>query len=88
MDTAGGGGGGGSYGSSFGEDGGGGYTDYLSKLKRGIASKKKDVVAGKSKNYGGEQIGVRVDNIFEMIHRRYQTKRKRNTFIEKGVAKK
>ena len=86
VDTAGGGGGAGGTRSGSGS-GGSAFGDYLSKMKRGLASKKKAVIAGKSKNYGGEQIGVRVDNIFEMIHRRYQNKRKRNSFIE-GVAKK
>lgn len=87
VDSAGGGGGSGYGKSSFGEGGGSAFGDYLSKMKRGLASKKKAVIAGKSKNYGGERIGVRVDNIFEMVHRRYQTKRKRNSFIE-GMAKK
>ncbi len=57
--------------------------DYLRSL-RGPASQKSaaERVAGKSRMLGGEPIGVAADNIFEMVHRRYQQKRKQGLFIE------
>ncbi|MCC7403387.1 MAG: hypothetical protein IT288_03230 [Bdellovibrionales bacterium] len=87
LDSRGGGGGGMGDGS---EMGGGSGSDpmaaYLASLKnkmnngRGPAS-----VAGMQRMAGGEPIGVKMDNIFEMIHRRYQKKRKANTFIETNL---
>jgi hypothetical protein len=88
LDSRGGGGGGMNDGS---EMGGGSGSDpmaaYLASLKnkmnkgRGPAS-----VAGMQRMAGGEPIGVKMDNIFEMIHRRYQKKRKANIFIETNLA--
>ncbi|MEO0498863.1 MAG: hypothetical protein AAF141_16165 [Pseudomonadota bacterium] len=83
VDTGGGGGGG--YGGGKSSFGTSGFGDYLNKMKRGLASKKPAVIAGKSKMLGGERIGVKVDDIFAMVHRRYQAKRKSNDFIEKGA---
>lgn len=42
-------------------------------------------VAGLSKNFNGEQIGVAEDNIFAMMNRRYQTKDKQNSFLDPAV---
>ncbi len=39
-------------------------------------------VAGMSVKMGKNKVGVSQDNIFEMIHRRYQAKRKKRQFIE------
>ncbi len=39
-------------------------------------------VAGMSLKRGKNRVGVSQDNIFEMIHRRYQAKRKKKQFIE------
>ena len=39
-------------------------------------------VAGMSVKMGKNRVGVSQDNIFEMIHRRYQAKRKKQHFIE------
>lgn len=84
------GGGGGGYGEAddgaF--DGGDPMAAYLASLKnkmrknRGPAS-----VAGMKRMAGGEPIGVAMDNIFEMVHRRYQKKRRANIFIEMDVPK-
>lgn len=53
---------------------------YLKKLK---GNRKPAAVAGMKKVIAGnEAIGVAGDNIFDMIHRRYQHKRKANIFIE------
>ena len=83
--TGGGGGGAGSGGDYGGGDLASGFGDYLAKMRRGLASKKDAVIAGKSKMLGGEMIGVKVDDIFAMVHRRYQAKRKTNDFIEAGA---
>ncbi|MCB0412016.1 MAG: hypothetical protein KDD22_05785 [Bdellovibrionales bacterium] len=78
--------GGGSSGS-----GGGGYKssfdDYLAGMKKpgfGGSMDKNRMLAGKSLTYGQDPIGVKVDDIFQMVHRRYQAKRKIQTFIETG----
>jgi hypothetical protein len=56
---------------------------YLASLKNKLNQKRDPAsVAGMQKMLGGEPIGVKMDNIFEMIHRRYQKKRKANVFIE------
>lgn len=39
-------------------------------------------LAGLSKNFNGDPIGVAADSIFLMMNRRYQLKEKQNTFIE------
>ena len=39
-------------------------------------------IAGMAVQKGGSLIGVRQDNIFDMIHRRYQKKRKKTHFVE------
>jgi len=63
---------------------GGSDLNFYKLMRRGPASAKAEqVIAGKSRLLGGESIGVQVDNLFDMVHRRYQTKRKSNTFIEK-----
>jgi hypothetical protein len=79
-----------------GVDGGGGYTAdaggaggdnglnaYLKSLRRGLSSADKaKMLAGKARIVGGEPIGVMGDDIFQMIHRRYDSKKKGNEFIE------
>lgn len=53
---------------------------YLKKLQQ---NRKPAAVAGMKKLINGnEAIGVAGDNIFDMVHRRYQHKRKSNVFIE------
>ena len=42
-------------------------------------------LAGMSVKMGKNRVGVSQDNIFEMIHRRYQAKRKKRHFIEIGM---
>jgi len=87
VGSAGGGGGfGGSGGSDYSFDSK--FGNYLGKMNRGLASKKGAVIAGKTKTLGGEKIGVKVDNLFKMVHRRYQAQRKRNNFIESDSGKK
>lgn len=44
--------------------------------------RKKQLVAGKTVSFDGEPIGVRGQNIFEMVHNCYQKKVKANAFIE------
>ncbi len=41
-------------------------------------------VAGTSKIYNGESIGVSVDSLFDMMKRRYELKQDQGTFIEKA----
>lgn len=43
-------------------------------------------LAGKTVNFDGEPIGVRGNNIFEMVHNCYQRKREGNHFIENEAA--
>lgn len=65
-------------------------TDYSALIKRmGRNPASHNMIAGKSRKLAaGESIGVKVDNLFEMIHRRYQKKRKANVFIEPIINKK
>ena len=56
---------------------------YLASLKKKMHRKRDPAsMAGMKRMTGGEPIGVAMDNIFEMVHRRYQKKRKENAFIE------
>ncbi len=76
-----GGGGGSSYHS------GGGGSQSLSDLLGGYnrkpsAAHSKIFKKGKSRLLNGEEIGIKMDNIFAMVHRRYQSKRKANGFLE------
>ena len=85
LDSRGGGGGalgaGGGEGVSF--DGSDPMAAYLASLKNKMNKKRGPAsVAGMQRMAGGEPIGVKMDNIFEMVHRRYQKKRKANIFIE------
>lgn len=81
MDYDGSGGGGGGSGG-----GGGGSErsfDYSSLFKTLSPEEKARMIAGKSTNLGGEPIGVKMDNIFDMVRRRYTNKRAvKNYFIE------
>ncbi len=49
----------------------------MNKYLAGLMNKKGDArgVAGLEKKYGSDQIGVAQDNIFNMIHRRYEAKK-------------
>ena len=50
---------------------------------RGKKKKPAKNIAGMATNHNGDMIGVAVDDIFKMIHRRYQNKRKLGSFVEK-----
>jgi hypothetical protein len=56
--------------------------------RRGLASSGAGVkipsnqIAGLSKNFNGERIGVSAENIFNMMARRYKTKEKQNSFFD------
>lgn len=66
-------------------DSGSNFDDYLAKLRNPFGLSKGQqakMVAGKTVTHGDDQIGVGVDDIFKMIHRRYQEKRAENVFIE------
>lgn len=80
------------------DGGGGGYRgmasegsegfdadQYLKGLKNPFgmnAQEKAKLLAGKTLTVGNEQIGVKVDDLFMMLHRRYQSKRTGEEFIE------
>lgn len=73
------GGGGAKYGSASSMDqrsGGGGYAD----KSRNPANTNK--IAGLTKNFNGERIGVAAENIFNMMTRRYKTKEKQDAFFD------
>ena len=83
----GGGGGGGGFGGAGGSggagevgSGGGGYDPY-GRMK-GAGGKNDKGVAGMSKKLGSDNIGVSGDNIFEMVHRRYDARDKANAFLK------
>lgn len=83
MGVNGGGGGGYSGGSAnFGDIG-----DFaLPKMKNPFADPdEKKILAGKSVMVGGEPIGVKGDNIFDMVHRAYQKKRTKRQFFESSA---
>jgi hypothetical protein len=83
--TASSGGGGGDYsGAGGGGDGGaGGNTSAHLTNPFGLdGAAQKKLMAGKTVNFDGVPIGVRGDNIFEMVHDCYQKKRTGNQFIE------
>ena len=83
-----GGGGFSGYGKGKGENGGGyGLGSGGGSLMAGLDKDKKDgnKLAGMSVKMGKNRVGVSQDNIFEMIHRRYQAKRKKRHFIEIGM---
>lgn len=84
-----GGGSGSGSGNGWGKGGkGGGMGEYWASLNRKPSSKeKKGMIAGKSKLLGKDSIGVSVDNIFAMVHRRYQAQRKANNFLEPIMSK-
>jgi len=72
--------GGGASGSSYKFDDSDPFADLLKRMnkkKRGPAA-----VAGLKKKYNGDVIGVKQDDIFKMIHRRYKYKRAQKFFIE------
>lgn len=86
ADGGSGGGGGGSgagagSGSGDGSDGSGSGYDSLGR-KLGLNGKGDKGLAGMSKKLGTDNIGVSGDNIFEMVHRRYEAKDKANAFIK------
>ena len=83
----GGGGGGGGFGGAGGSGGagevgtgGGGYDPY--GRMRGLGNKGDKGVSGLSKKLGSDNIGVSGDNLFEMVHRRYEARDKANAFLK------
>lgn len=77
---------------------GGGYSDSgsadfgdlgdfsLPKMQNPFANpNEKKILAGKSVMVGGEPIGVKGDNIFDMVHRAYQKKRTKRQFFESSA---
>lgn len=80
-----GGGGGGASRSPASEDG---LDDYLKRLRNpfGLNGKQKGaMVAGKSLAHGDDQVGVKQDNIFQMMNRAYQSRRDDDQFIEPAM---
>lgn len=76
-DALGGGGGGGSYsGGGDGDGGGSGLAQKGLGIDRDPAQ-----VSGMAVNYNGESIGVGPDNLFKMIHRRYDLHKSKGNFI-------
>ncbi len=57
------------------------------KLNPGLDQKKK-ILDGKTTRFGDEVIGVGVNNIFTMMHQRYQVKRAENRFMEDALSEK
>lgn len=81
VNSGGGGGSGGAYGE--GDSAGGNSAGGLGAGYRGLDSDAaKRMVAGKTKLFDGEPIGVSGQNIFDMIHVAYQKKRQGRHFIE------
>ncbi len=62
-----------------------GMEDYFAALKRQMLGpeQRKQIIAGKSISLGNESIGVKGDNIFDMIQRRYQVKKRSDIFVKK-----
>jgi len=50
------------------------------------AGLKKSMIAGKTVLFDGDPIGVRGQNIFDMVHTCYDRKRQRNDFMEENAA--
>lgn len=84
-------GGGGGYSGAAGgssEYQGSSLADYFNSLNKKKGDKDR-LIAGKSLTYGKDPIGVKVDDIFMMVHRRYQKKRQVKTyFLERAPASK
>ncbi len=57
------------------------FPTYKNPFAMGNDDKQK-MVAGKTVSFGGDPIGVRGQNIFEMVHSCYEKKRQRSNFIE------
>jgi hypothetical protein len=73
---------GGSSGGSSGDSGGNSLANYFNAFKKSKAEKDR-MIAGKSLTYGSDPIGVKADNIFMMVHRRYQSKDKVRAYFLK-----
>ena len=84
MTVDGGGGGGGARGpASDSESGGGGRHGYNYGAGFGMKDpNKKPNLAGMSKNFGTDKIGVSADDIFDMVHRRYKAQDAINGFLK------
>ncbi|QDK39440.1 hypothetical protein [Bdellovibrio sp. NC01] len=85
------GGGGGGAGFDNGASGGDGSSDYAGAGAGGRAGAGKfgldrdpSSLAGMSKNYNGEPIGVAADSIFLMMSRRYKVKESQESFFSPG----
>ncbi len=77
FDEGGGGSGGGAAGTTSETAGGLGGGGHGSKVDRSPAQ-----VAGMSRDFNGEPIGVSGDSLFEMMNRRYKLKEKQNVFLD------
>ena len=78
-------GGGGARRAGYAGAAGSGNSKYNWKNRLGKRKKARNPasVAGMKKKFGNDVIGVATDNIFKMVRRRYDKKRKINAFIEK-----
>lgn len=63
--------------------GGGGSSTYVNPFQMN-SDLKKQMVAGKTVLFDGDPIGVRGQDIFEMIHTCYEKKRSRNDFLDES----
>lgn len=52
----------------------------------GAKSRRPSSVAGMSKDFNGDKIGVAQDSLFEMLHRRYRVHNDANSFLPNGTA--
>jgi hypothetical protein len=43
--------------------------------------------SGLSKNFGNDPVGVATDNLFDMVHRKYQDLNEKDTFIKEGSSR-
>ncbi|NJL25909.1 MAG: hypothetical protein HC902_12575, partial [Calothrix sp. SM1_5_4] len=82
LSTGGGGSGPGSEGSTSSEDNSDSSPAPYVNPFANLDARKKEMIAGKTVLFDGEPIGVRGNNIFDMIHQAYQRKRAGNHFIE------
>jgi hypothetical protein len=63
--------------------------DFMANFKNPFGinrNQKQAMVAGKTVAHGDDLIGVKVDDIFTMVHRRYQSKRQDAEFIEPSAS--
>lgn len=73
------GGGGGAGGSGY-DTGGGGFS--MAKYLKGLRNRDPSSVSGLSKKLGEDNIGIKSDNIFEMVSRQYKRKQSQSAFLK------